>query len=459
MSVVSPVAEQQDKGLGRSTVRKASYWVFGGYATGQVLRFSSNLIMTRLLAPEMFGIMALANVVIAGIQMLTDVGIQKSIIQSKSGTRADFLNTAWILQIFRGVSLAAIVCGIAIVLWLTSSKLPADSVYANPDLPLVLSILAASLVIGGFRSTKSAVSNRNLQLTRITSIDLFAQISAIAVMIIWATLSPSIWALVAGTIVSSVVRISAEYIFLPGANNRWQWNWDYASEIFHFGKWIFASSLLTYWVLNGDRMILGFEISAREMGVYAIAIFVVSSVRGALNSIMQKVMFPALSTSVRNNEDYKKTYYRFRSPLDFFICGICGFLIVSGEQIINILYDSRYREAGPFLAVLAIGLLADRYRGLGLFYQADGRPKMMLPVAISRAVLISIGLPFVLYEYGFSAAVMFLGTYPLLVVPLQLYLKYKAGLMSVSRELLYTTFIIPGAVAGYVFLMITTSLV
>ncbi|MCA0900242.1 oligosaccharide flippase family protein [Microbulbifer agarilyticus] len=452
---VSEAPASTGQGFNRYVIRSAAFWVFGGYAFGQIFRLASNLIMTRLLAPEMFGIMALANVVIAGIQMVTDVGIQKSIIQSKAGTHRDFLDTAWILQIFRGISLAAIIFGIAIALWVGSSSLPAESVYADPDLPAVLAILAFSLVVSGFRSTKSATSNRELRLARVTSIELASQLLSIITMVTWATYSPTIWALVAGTIVANVAKVLAEYILLPGYNNRWKWQWDHAREIFHFGKWIFATSLLGYWVLNGDRIILAFDITAAEMGIYSIAIFIVGSVRGALNSIMQKVMYPALSRAVREGENCSNVYYRFRLPLDLIICGFCGFLFVSGSTLIEVLYDDRYSQAGPFLAVLAIGLFADRYRGLGLYYQATGKPKKMLPIALSRAMILSVGLPFFLYEYGFYAAVVFLGIYPLFVVPLQLYLKWQAGLMSITREIIYTAFLLPGVITGYLFVVFT----
>ncbi|WGL15245.1 oligosaccharide flippase family protein [Microbulbifer bruguierae] len=415
--------------------------------------------MTRLLAPEMFGLMALANVVVAGVQMLTDMGINKSIIQNKDGVEQPFLNTAWALQILRGVSLAAIVWGFALTLWIVGPNGSSTNVYSHPDLPIVLAILASSLVISGFRPTKTAVANRDLQLGRITAIDLMTQIIGIVAMILWASYSPSVWALVAGTVISSVVRITAENICLSGVGNSWQWDRGYAKQIFHFGKWIFFTSLLSYWVLNGDRIILGFDINAHEMGIYSIAVFIVGSVRGALNTIMQKVMYPAMSRKLRESSDCTDMYYRFRLPLDFVICSLCGFLVVSGDQIVRLLYDERYSQAGIFLSFLSLGLIADRYRGLGLYYQAEGEPKKMMSVALSRALLLTIGLPFALFSYDLIGAVVFLGVYPIFIIPLQLYLKYKAGLMSVYREIAYTSFIVPGVAAGYFFTWLTSYVV
>jgi len=58
--------------------------------------------MTRLLVPEMFGVMAIAMMVMYGLALFSDVGLRQSIVQSRRGGEAVFLNTAWALQIMRG---------------------------------------------------------------------------------------------------------------------------------------------------------------------------------------------------------------------------------------------------------------------------------------------------------------------------------------------------------------------
>src|ERR1017187_5882027 len=95
----------------RQRVLNAGTWRLAGYAIGQTIRFGSNLLMTRLLVPEMFGVMAIASLFIAALAMFSDLGVKQSIIQSKRGADPTFLNTAWIIQILRGVVLwGAAVC-------------------------------------------------------------------------------------------------------------------------------------------------------------------------------------------------------------------------------------------------------------------------------------------------------------------------------------------------------------
>jgi hypothetical protein len=78
-------------------------WTIAGYGASQVMRFGGNLILTRLLLPEYFGLMALVNIPIIGLQLFSDVGIIPSIVQNKRGDEPGFYNTAWTLQIVRGI--------------------------------------------------------------------------------------------------------------------------------------------------------------------------------------------------------------------------------------------------------------------------------------------------------------------------------------------------------------------
>ena len=120
---------------------------------------------------------------------------------------------------------------------------------------------------GGFSITKMIEASRNLSLGKVTVVEIAAQIFGLLVMVAWVLADRSIWALVAGSIASSVARTLLSHIWLPGTANRWQWDRDAFFEILHFGKWIFLSTVLYFFVTNGDRMFLGALIDANSLGI------------------------------------------------------------------------------------------------------------------------------------------------------------------------------------------------
>src|SRR5262245_23987777 len=94
----------------QSRVRVASFWLLGGTAASHLIRFSSNLALTRLLPAETFGLMALVHVFLQGLKLFSDIGIGPAIIQSKQSNDPNFLNTAFTLQVMRGAMLFGVAC-------------------------------------------------------------------------------------------------------------------------------------------------------------------------------------------------------------------------------------------------------------------------------------------------------------------------------------------------------------
>jgi len=117
-------------GLKARSIRSMGFSIlsFGG---GSGLRLIGNLILTRILFPEAFGMMALIQIVIAGLTMFSDLGIHSAIIKDARGNDPDYLNTAWALQICRGVFLWLMTCLLAH---------PVATFYAAPELAQMLPV-------------------------------------------------------------------------------------------------------------------------------------------------------------------------------------------------------------------------------------------------------------------------------------------------------------------------------
>src|SRR5262245_5362607 len=236
----------------KQRVLTASAWSLAGYGLSQAIRFGSNLLMTRLLAPEMFGVMAIAMMVMTGLAMFSDVGLKPNVIQSKRGNEPAFLNTVWTTQILRGVVLSFLGLCIGVLLAFADriDVIPKETAYADPILPYAIAILSIIAVISGFQSTKLFEASRILSIGRVTQIEFAAQIAGLLCMLIWVSVDRSIWALVAGTICSSLAMAIISHAWLPGVANRWEWDRSAFREIIQFGKWIFISSILGFLVIN-----------------------------------------------------------------------------------------------------------------------------------------------------------------------------------------------------------------
>ena len=431
-------------------VLAATSWSLVGHAVSQAIRFGSNLIMTRLLVPEMFGVMAIATIVMIGLSMFSDLGFRQSIVQSHRGDDPVFLNTAWSLQILRGFILWIIALAISIIILLVdrAGMAPGENVYADPNLPLVIAAVSFGLVIGAFESTKLSEGSRNLALGRITQIEITTQIVGVLCMLAWASVDLSIWALVIGGIVAGILRTVLSHAWLPGTANRWHWDKSALLELVHFGKWIFASSILGFLVANGDRLLLGWMVDSSLLGIYMIAFSIYSALEQVTSRIIGSVGFPALSEVARNQRDLKAAYYRFHAVVAAITYFCAGALIISSETLIHALYDHRYTQAGWMLQILAVALLSVPFQIALQCYLAVGMPQLHSRILVVRLIALLTGIPVGFHFFGLAGALWALVMSQFSILPMLIYYNIALNIFDGRREVLFLPTVLVGMGIG-----------
>lgn len=429
----------------------AGVWSFAGYGFSLVFRLGSNLLMTRLLVPEMFGVIAIANMLIAGLSLFSDIGLIQSVIQNRRGNDPVFLNTAWAIQILRGATLWIVALVLSALGFLADriEFFPKGTAYANPNLPYVLAILSFNALVAGAQSTKLFEARRNLSLGRVTGLQIVAQLAGLSVMIGWAIIDRSIWALVAGSICSTTIMTLTSHAWLPGNPNRWEWDASAFREIVHFGRWIFISSILGYFVTNGDRLLLGGLIDPTLLGIYIIAFVIFSSVDRIID-MLSDLLFSALSETVRERPaKLKENYYRAHAFLGPFAYLCSGLLMICGHTLIVMLYDPRYEQAGWMLQILAVALLAAPSHLAFVCLLALGLPKLSTQVTVFRLVSFYVLVPLAFHYFGLQGALWAMVVSYFTSAPTTIFYRIKFGLFDLPKELLSILAWIAGMLIGH----------
>ncbi len=434
----------------------AGIWSFAGYGFSQVFRLGSNLLLTRLLVPEMFGVMAIANILIAGLSLFSDIGLVQSVIQNRRGHEPVFLNTAWAIQILRGATLwiATLILSALVILADHIGFFPKGTAYANPALPYILAALSFNALFAGVQSTKLFEARRNLSLGRVTGLKIIAQLVGLSVMIGWAIIDRSIWALVAGSICSAATMALISHAWLPGNPNRWEWDTPALREIVHFGRWIFISSVLGYFVINGDRLLLGGLIDPTLLGVYVIAFFIFNSV-DQMTDTLSDLLFSAFSETARERlTRLRENYYRAYAFIASFAYLCSGVLMISGHTLIVNLYDPRYEQAGWMLKILAIALLAAPHHLAFACLLALGLSRLGTQVVMFRLVSFYSLVPLAFHYFGLQGVLWaMVVSYFTSLLPTIFY-RIRLGLFDLSKELQPLLAWIGGMLIGYGFNMV-----
>lgn len=358
---------------------RSSGWTAFGFGASQVIRLVTNLVLTRLLLPEAFGLSALLMVFVVGLTMLSDVGIGPSIQQNKRGDDPDFLDTAWTVQAIRGVLLWLLACAIApLAAWF----------YGDPRLLAMLPVIALSLVVSGLTPTRVETANRHLALGRLTRLELLAQAANFFVFVVLAWIMASAWALVWGNVAGAVIRLFLLDRFLPGRKDKLRWERTALADLIGFGKWIFVSTICGFLLAQGDKAILGKYLSLDMLGIYNIGNMLGSVALALAAALIGRIMLPLHrecppGASVQNFARLR----RARFALTAAIMALQVPLALAGTWIVELLYDQRFAAAG---GVVVAAALTNMPAIIGMTYRfaamASGDTRRMSFVFVAQAL-------------------------------------------------------------------------
>lgn len=449
--VAAAVAVEEKRGALRKLVIRGSALEMIGYGSAQVIRFASNLVLSRLLFPEAFGLSALVAIMNQGLIMLSDVGLPTVIVQSPRGDEVRFLNTAFTWQAVRSVLLYVVAVALA---W------PMAYLFHEPELTLLIPVGSMSVLLLGVRSTSYFTLRRQLRLGPLLILELASQFGAVALMIPWAMIAPSVWTLIAGMVMSSVVTGFGSHLIKVGYRNRFEWDKDSAKDMLEFGKWIAGSSMLTFASQQGDRLLLGRFMGAGTLGVYSIAVFLSGALGEAISRITTGVFFPAYSR-VHNDEPHRlrEVFYRTRLVSDAIILPALGGLAILGPWVVSLLYDERYQAAGWMLRVLSIRVaLSCMVWPLQFCLFALGHARYGFYLNLARVLTLAVGVPIGFNVAGVPGLVwaVTVSEIPALIV---CYVGFtRAKLLSVLYELRAPAFYGAGLAVGFLVLLVLSAL-
>lgn len=333
----------------KARVLRSGSWTIAGYGMQQVLRFASNLLLTRLLFPDAFGLAALVQAVIVGVTMLSDVGIAQGIVRSPSGGEPRYYNTAWTIQVIKGVLL-----GIVILLLAHPIALG----YGQPLLEELLWVAALISVVQGFNSTKVALADRKVDAFRVTSIELASLTINIVSTALLAWWHPSPWALVWGNFIGALAKMLGSHVFLHGGRNHWCLDRVAARDVLSFGSMVLAGSALTFFVGEGNKLLAGSLVSVNMLALIGLASTLNMTVSFATLQLASRVFFPAYAETLNTNPSrFSVTVARGRLAQIIPVWSVAVVCCLWGPNIVGLLYDTRYAGAGTILQFQALGLL------------------------------------------------------------------------------------------------------
>lgn len=431
---------------------KAGSWSILNIILSNAMRLGSNLVMTRLLVPEAFGLMSFIMLIVTAFALISDVGLQRSVVREHDGDTARYLRAAWVVQIYRGILMSGgIVLTAGFIFFVAPHIAPAGTIYADPLLPFLVVAIALLPLVGCVKSTTQFLAQRNFHNGQIAMVELSGQLSAILTQIAIALAWPSVWSLVIGLILGQIVKSALSHVVFAGPKMRWAPARDISSRIWSFGKFIMISSVLTFAAQNADKFILASLLGAESFGLYAIALIWIEAGRMVLSKAAEQIGFAALGEVIRTRPaEAPRLFKKFQRAIDLFCVTaflLCFFL---SEPFIGLLYTGPYQVAGQYLSLLGLVFLTLRFNTINMFVLNHGNSRALMVVSAIRAVAILIFLPLGYRYLGVEGALLAVGLTPLASAPYTIWLiRPLLGPVYAARQVLWIIAILCAAGAAY----------
>jgi O-antigen/teichoic acid export membrane protein len=413
------------------------------YVFGQVLRFCSGLVLSRLLFPEAFGLSVIVGLVSQGLVMISNVGANQSVVQSPRGDEPIFLDTAFTLLSIRGCTLWLAACAMAY---------PLAVLLNEPELSKLIPVGSLGVMIGGFSSTSTITLRRHLRIRPLIVIEVTGQLLTFAANVVLAVIFQSVWGLIAGGLVGAVYSTLISHFLKVGYRNRFRWDRESWLEIYRYGRWIQASSFLCFASGQADKFLIAHYMSMAVLGVYNYAVMLADALSAAVVRVTHGVLFPVFSQIHREDPaSLRDTYYRVRLRMDLLTMLPLGILAVMSQNIVDFLFDHRYEAAGWMLQALCIrAAMACMLAPVETYLFSVGSTKYGFYRDLARCVWVLIGIPLGWTWWGLSGVVWVVALSELPVAAVLWVGFFRLGGMRPLRELIGPSAFLAGGLAGMV---------
>ena len=430
------------------TLGNAIKWSFLAEATAKAIQPIVFIVLARLLAPEDFGVMAAALMVIGFCQILWEAGLGKAIVQRQTD-----VDEAANVAFWMNLALAGVVVG---CLFLAASII-AVSFFQDARVADVIRVMTLHVILSAVSAVPIALLQKRMGFQRLFWVR-FATVSLPALASIpMALMGAGYWALVIGALIGQATQafvLWRQITWRP----RLSYNADVAADVVKFGSWVALSGLLTWFFAWGDSLVVGMYLGSHDLGLYRTGNQMAMMLFALLFSPLLPVFYSHLSMMDGDLIRIRKFLTNAISALSFLAIPVALVIFSLAEPTGQLLFGAKWQGIGFVIGVMALMHGYSWIAGVnGEVYRAMGKPSYETVVTASMLVIYLVAY-IVSIQHGFEAFVW--TRFGLALVALLLHLFVIRKLLAIPawpvvRNLLLITIVVGSIVLAvqYIVLM------
>ena len=328
----------------RRKVLQGSGLMMGGQVLGQGMSFVRNIIVARLISTDDFGIASTFFISISLFEMISNLSVDRLLVQAEDGDDPEFQATAQAFQVLRGAANSLLMFLLA---W------PFSRLFDIPQALWAFQCVALVPLIRGFVHLDPKRLHREMRFGRDVLSEMLPQTLALALawpLARWfGNYAAVLWLLVAQA--AAMVLVSH---ITAVRRYAWAWNRTLFARMARFGWPLLLNGLLMFLIWQGDRILVGSAYDMTQLALYSVAMAVTATPTDLLNRASSVVLLPPLARAQKNKDRFREIYAVLAQALSLGGISVAVSFIILGQGIVELLYGARYVGVGPFIRWFAV---------------------------------------------------------------------------------------------------------
>ena len=373
----------------KSKAIKATNWYGFGIYANRFLSLGVAAVLSRLLTPEDFGIIAMVTVFSGFMNIFADAGIGSSVIQFREFEKRDH-QTLFTLSLLLGVLLAFILAGFGSYIAIF---------FKTPNLKNVALVLALAFPFSTLGIVPRGILQRDMRFREISIINIASAVCAGFVGIVMAFTGWGYWALVAQTLANSLFASCATLFFARLAPVPC-WNTQVIKKIFSYSGNLTLFSMINYWARNLDNLLIGKFIGSAPLGYYNRAYQLMMLPLSMLTSVITPVLHSALAERQNDVPAMYRGYLKVIKMIGLISIPVMTYAVIMSPELIRVVWGNQWERTIPVFAILGLnGLFQPIMSTTGTVFLARNKADWLFKCGIISTILLCTGIFFGL-PYG-----------------------------------------------------------
>jgi len=391
-------------------------WVAAINVGDRLLQLGKVVVLARILSPGAFGLLGIALLVLSGLRRFSNLGFDEALIQHKEENVDEYLNTAWLVKIARGILIAGIAFSAAPYL---------ATFFNEPQASPLIRVIGIVNLILALRNPAIVYFRKDLNFHKEFGYKISARLADFFVAVGFALVYRSVWALIAGIAAMNLVQFMLSYLILD-YRPKFEFKLSYAQEMFIFGKWMFAQAVLGFLLIDGDDAFVGWFFTASALGYYQIAYRYSNAPATEITQVIRRVAFPAFSKVQGEIDKLRSGFFRVVHLTAMISFPMAAGIIVIAPQFVPVIFGSQWEPMIPLMQVLAFWgasrSLADNFRAV---FKAVGHPEYISYILVVQITCVAVGIYPAAGHFGVVGVASVIAGQALLSIPIGVYITLR----------------------------------